>query len=790
MNRTILLLAIIFPCFVHSQSTLIGTVSNNEGVVPFANVILTDTLNKLITGVTTDETGKFSMNIPDGRYQLNIRYVGYKDWVKVMDFQGNIALGTILLEKNVKELTEVVVKSKKPLVEYQADRFVFNVEDNLAVKGGNALNTINVTPGVVLQNNAINILGKGTARVMIDGRMLELTGSALTVYLNSISASDIKSIEVITNPPAKYDAAGEGLINIVLKKAKINAWQNATTVSYDRNKYGYLTVRDNFFYSKNKLRLTASASGVSGSRQHKSSLDMYFDKGVQKLEGDEKGKMDEISGRATVDYDFSDKVSAGIQYQGSVGQPDRSYKNLVTLYTNNDVDSFILTHGDIKERKVSHSANGHFIASLDTLGRKLSFDVDYFRYDDDVNNYFRGENYTSAFVYKSLNVDARNTSNQVLDNISVKLDMEHPTHFANFSYGAKYSVINTNSGVEYYDMASGQPVLDPNQSNLYDYKERNQAYYVSGSKNFGEKWSLRLGLRVENTRTEGYSHNLDQTNKNNYTKLFPTFYLGYKANKDNNFIFNYGRRITRPDFYSLNPFRIYITNTSYSEGNPFLQPSFTDKLDFTYSLKDKFRTNIFLNIITNGFGVVFKSDEATHAQIITRENYYKEHFYGIGEIYTEDITSWWQSRNTVFALGSNSRFDGRIDATPQNGWQIYTATNNTFSIGDNTKLQLDYSYSSPFKKGLYEIGYRSKLDLSIGQSFMDKKLNLTLLMNDIFNSAFLRDYTSIVNGVKQVYNENVSSRFFRISLSYNFGNDKIRVNKRAFGNEEEKDRTK
>lgn len=790
MKRTILLLTIIFPCFVYSQSIINGTVNNKEGVVPFANVVLTDTLNKLITGVTTDESGKFSMNAPKGRYRLNIRFVGYKDWVKDMDIKGDVSLGSIQLEKNVKDLTEVVVKSKKPLVEYQADRFVFNVEDNLAVSGGNALSTINVTPGVVLQNNAINILGKGTARVMVDGRMVELTGSALTGYLNSISASDIKSIEVITNPPAKYDAAGEGLINIVLKKAKINAWQNATTVSYDKNKYGYLTLRDNFFYSKNKLRLTASAGGVTGARQHTSSLDMYFAKGLQRLDGDEKGRMDEVSGRATVDYDFSNKISAGIQYQGSVGKPDRSYRNLVSVFNAKDLDSYILTHGDIDERKVSHSVNGHFIASLDTLGRKLSFDIDYFRYDNDVSNNFRGEDYTSAFIYKGVNLDARNISNQKLDNISVKVDMEHPTHFANFSYGVKYSVINTNSGVEYYDVSSGTPVLDPNQSNLYDYKERNQAYYVSGAKSFNKKWSLRLGLRLENTSTEGVSHTLNRTNKNDYTKLFPTFYLGYKANKNNNFIFNYGRRITRPDFYSLNPFRIYISNTSYSEGNPFLQPSFTDKLDFTYSLKDKFRTNVFLNIVTDGFGVVFKGDEAKQSQIITRENYYKEYFYGIGEIYTEDITSWWQSRNTLYALASNSEFDGRINATPQNGWQIYVATNNTFSIGDNTKLQLDYSYSSPFKKGLYEIGYRSKLDFSVGQTFMDKKLKLTLLMNDIFNSAFLRDYTSIVNGVKQVYNENVSSRFFRISLSYNFGNEKIRVSKRDFGNEEEKDRTK
>ena len=790
MKTTILLLAIFLPCFAHAQTNITGTVTNNEGVVPFANVVLLDSTNKLITGQVTDESGNFSITAAEGSYKLNIRFVGYKDWVKDVAVTGNVSLGTIVLEKNVRELSEVVVRTKKPLVEYKADRFVFNVENNLAVSGGNALNTINVTPGVVLQNNAISILGKGVARVMVDGRLIELTGDALTSYLNSISADDIKSIEVITNPPAQYDAAGEGLLNIVLKKGKINAWQNTTTTSYDKNKYGFFTLRDNFFYNKNKVRFTASASGVTGSRRQQSDLDMYFSKGLQRLNGDEKEKMDELSGRVTLDYDFSDKVSAGVQYQGSTGSPDRAYRNQVSIFNGGMVDSYILTNGDIDETKSSNSLNGHFIANLDTLGRKISFDIDYFGYDNKVNNKFRGDNYSSGFEHTGVNLDARNISNQDLDNISVKVDVEHPFKFMNLSYGAKYSVITTNSNVQFYDLASGAPVLDSNQSNVYEYKEKNQAYYISGSKNLGKKLSLRLGLRVENTKTEGNSRTLGQVNKNDYTKLFPTFYLGYKSDENNNFTFNYGRRISRPGFANLNPFRIYISNTSYSEGNPFLQPSFTDAFDFTYSFKDKLRTTIFLNRITNGYGVVFRGDEATRTQIITRENYFKEYYYGIGETYTEEITPWWQSRNSLYGFASKSEFYSNINATPQNGWQIYALTNNTFSIGKNTKIQLDYSYSSPFKKGLYEIGYRSKLDLSVGQTFLNQKLKLAVLVNDIFNSAFLRDYTSVVNGVKQVYNENVSSRFVRVSLTFNFGNEKINVDRRNFGNEEEKSRTK
>ncbi|MNY03850.1 hypothetical protein D3C86_1364920 [compost metagenome] len=239
----------------------------------------------------------------------------------------------------------------------------------------------------------------------------------------------------------------------------------------------------------------------------------------------------------------------------------------------------------------------------------------------------------------------------------------------------------------------------------------------------------------------------------------------------------------------LNPFRSYINSNSYSEGNPFLKPSFGDNFDFTHVYKGVLRTNIFFNITTDGYGPVFSSNPETNTLMISRENYYKEQHFGIGEQHTLNLVSWWQSQNSIYLLGAQSKFVNRIKASPENTVQLYLSTNNTFSLRESTKLQVDYSYSSSFKRGLYEFGAMSGLNIGLRQSLLKDHMQLSLLVNDLFNQNYLKNYTSVVNGIRQVYSENNSSRFFRISLTYHFGNSKLNQRDRSFGNDEERQRS-
>jgi len=793
MKKANLLIFLLLPLFCLAQASfkLKGKISNETTPLEWADVSISNSEGKIIDGTTTKQDGTFEINIKKGSYKIEISLLGFTDFQKEFSIDGNLDLGTILLKENTTNLGEVVINEKKKTIEQKIDRLVYNLENNVTTVGSDALNAINTAPGVVVQNNTINILGKGTSRVMIDGRMIELTGEELNNFLKSISAGDIKNIEIISNPPAKYEAEGTGgLINIIMKKGARDSWKNTTTASYDQNKYGIYTLRDNFFYNKNKIRFSASVNGKTGYKNATDNLDMYFPDGLSTMKSVTKVKDENLSGKIALDYDFSDRTTIGFQFLKDRNNPDFKSDIIIDKYnTQKQLDYYTINNSDTDKESGNQTYNAHLITKLDSLKRKLSFDVDYFNYNSKFDRNFIANDYAPDGSFTSVNQSGRNISNQDIDNLSFKADMEHPFEALNLSYGAKMSFTNSKSDVLYYNTITGTPELDPNQSNQFRYTENNQAVYINGDKKINEKWNLQLGLRLENTKTNGFSETLNQETENNYLKLFPTVYASYTENENNTFSLNYGKRINRPRFDLLNPFRIYINSNSYSEGNPFLKPSFSDNFEFAHSYKEILRTSVFMNVVTNGYGVIFTSNPETNTQIVSRENYFNGLNYGVGESYSATFADWWQSENSLYFLGSKTKFIKDINATPSNSLQVDFSTNNTFSLGKTTKLQIDFAYSTPFESGLYKVGYTSSFDIGFKQDLMNKTMQIALLANDIFNTSYLKDFSSVVNGVKQVYSQTESNRFVRLSVVYNFGNKKINVKERAFGNQDEKKRT-
>ncbi|TDO72821.1 outer membrane receptor protein involved in Fe transport [Flavobacterium chryseum] len=793
MKKANLLIFLVLPLFCLAQASLKlkGKIASETTPLEWADISLSNPEGKIIDGTTSKQDGSFEISLKKGTYKIGISLLGFSDFEKEILIEKDTDLGTIILKETTTNLGEVVIQTKKKTVEQKTDRLVYNLENNVTTVGGDALSAINTAPGVVVQNNTITILGKGTSRVMIDGRMIELAGEELNNYLKSISASDIKNIEVISNPPAKYDAEGTGgLINIIMKKGVRDSWKNTTTVSYDQNKFGIYTLRDNFFYNKNKFRFSASVNAKTGYLNATDDLKMYFPDGLSHMYSATKVKTENLSGKLALDYDISERTTIGFQYLNDRNNPDfKSNIRIDNYNTQNQLDNVILNNSFTDKGSRNQTYNAHLITKLDSLKRKLSFDVDYFDYSSKFDRNFVANNYTPDMTFVDVNQWGRNVSNQDIDNVSFKADMEHPFQALNLSYGAKMSFTNSVSDVFYYNTISGTPELDPNQSNRFKYTENNQAFYVNADKKLGEKWNFQMGLRLENTQTTGFSETLNQETVNDYLKLFPTFYASYKKNENNTFSLNYGKRINRPRFDLLNPFRIYINSNSYSEGNPFLRPSFSDNFEFAHSYKEILRTSVFVNAVTNGYGVLFTSNPETNTQIVTRENYFKNLNYGIGETYSTSFADWWSSENSLYFLGAKTEFIKDISASPSNSLQIDFSTNNTFVLGKTRKLQVDFAYSTPFKSGLYEVGYTSSFDIGFKQDLFNKTMQIAFLANDIFNTSYLKDFTSVVNGVKQTYSQNESTRFVRLSVVYNFGNKKINVKERAFGNQEEKKRT-
>lgn len=793
MKKANLLIFLLMPLFCLAQSVkLKGKISGKTTLLEWADVSILNAEGKIVSGTTSTKDGTFDIEIKKGTYKIEISLLGFTDYKKEITVEKDTDLGTIILIESATNLGEVVIQSRKNTIEQKIDRVVYNPENNINTAGGDALSAINTAPGIVVKNNAITILGKGTSRVMIDGRMIELTGEELNVFLKSISASDIKNIEIISNPSSKFEAEGDGgMINIIMKKGARNSWKNTTIASYDQNKYGIYTLRNNFFYNKNKFRFSASVNGKTGYKNIEENLDMYFAEGPSKMAAITKLNEENVSGKLGLDYDFSEKTTIGFQFLKDKSNPDFDSDIRIDKYNaQNELESYILNESFLDRKSGNQTYNLHLITKLDSLNRKLSFDVDYFNYDSKFDRDFIANNYSSDGTFVDVNQSGRNISNQEIDNLSFKADMEHPLKALNLSYGAKVSFTTSNSDVVFFNTITGTPVLDVNQTNQFKYTENNQAIYISGNKKINEKWNFQLGLRLENTQTNGFSKTLNQETVNNYLKLFPTFYSSYQKNENNSFSFNYGRRIRRPSFSLLNPFRIYISSNSYSEGNPFLKPSFSDNFEFAHTYKKILKTSVFLNSISDGYGVIFTANPETLTQIVSRENYFKGINYGIGETYSAHFADWWQSENSLYFLSSDIKFIKDINATPVNGLQVDFSTNNTFSLGKATKLQLDFNYTSPYKSGLYDTGYTSSLNIGFKQDLLNKAMQISVLVNDIFNTSYLKDDASIVNGVRQVYSQNESNRFVRLSLVYNFGNKKIDVNQRGFGNEEEKNRAR
>ncbi|XMO85311.1 TonB-dependent receptor [Algibacter sp. AS12] len=790
MKHAFALILLTLPTLLIAQISITGKITNQSQPIVWANVALTDLDGYIITGGITDDNGVFHLKIAPGTYHLNISFIGYTSFKKEIIVKTDLNLGEIKLKAN-QTLDEIVITHQKKLIEQKPDRIIFNVENSVTAIGGDALDALRIAPGLSVQNNSINLLGRGASRVMVNGRLLQLSGEDLVSYLNTIASGDIKKIEVITTPPAKYEAAGNGgLINIILKKGQVDSWKNTISFADNINTYNFATLRNSLLYNKNKVSLSFNVNGTKGSSRNIEDFQVYYPTSNWDIDINSKEKKDNLSGQLLLDYDVTESTTIGIQYLGNSKTPNMSDRSVSRIFNEqNTLDSLLINNGNNQSKVNSHLINVHANTKLDSLGKSISFDVDYFTYQSNQNRNFITNSFSANNEFQNINAAANNFTDLNIENFSAKTDMEHPTTFINLSYGAKISSIKNHSDIQFFNTISGAPVYDTNISNTFKYEENNQAIYISGLKKLNKKWDIQLGFRLEHTRTKGHSVQLNETNSNNYTKLFPSLYASYSKNENNSFSISYGKRIERPRFSDLNPFRSVISSNTFSLGNPFLKPSFVDSFEFKHTYKNKYTTNAFLSIKHDGASVIFTSDVENSTQIVTRSNFFKQHMFGIGESFLFDTFSWWQSQNSFNVIGSKTEFTQNIGAKPKNGFMFSANSSNSFTMNDSTKLQLDATYSSPFKAGLFSVGSTSSIDLGMSKTFLDKNLQVAILVKDIFNSSSLNQLESTVNNVKQVYGQNDNNRYIRLTASYRFGNKKISEKRRNFGNEEERRRT-
>lgn len=793
MNLKALILLILLPIFCVSQVKIKGKVLGDSKPVPFANVLLFDQTNQIIQGVVTDDAGIFEINAQKGNYKLVISYLGYEDYTKVLELIQDFTLDSINLVENQNILSEVVVDATKKKITRKIDRLVFNIQDSPIASSGNAFDVLKVSPGLVLKNDEIAMLGKSAVKVMVDGRMIQLASDELKSFLSSIDANDIKEIEIITNPSSKYEAEGNsGIVNIVYKKARKNSWSDNVSLSYKQAKYGSTSLKNNFSYQKNKISLLLSTGYDYGFVQVDQRAEMFYPDNPNKFVSSQKFKINDFSSRFLIDYNVNKTTKIGGQFL--LGIKNNDMKDITTNTISNNsytVESILKGRGQENSKKNNYSLNTHLEKKLDTIGRNMFIDLDYLEYNSEINNNILTGRYLPNNEFVDINFANKGYADQKITNFSNKIDFEHPLAFAKLSYGAKFSFSDTDYTLNNYNLIKGEPELNPSQSNQFEFKENIQSVYLSGSKKINEKWETQLGVRSEFTQTKGESKQLNRIDKNQYGKFFPTFYLTYTKNENNSFSFNYGKRIQRPNYSQLNPSRYYASSQISSMGNPYLTPSYNTNLDLTHTYKSNLTTKLSFNKTSNGYNAVSELIEATNEQITTFQNFYSNYGYSITETYQLKITPWWKTDHTLFLNYSESKkTNPNVDVVLRDGFEFYGAINSSLTLNKSKSFfgEVNFWYDSAYNDNLNHFSEAGALDIAFTYKAILKDLNLTVGCYDVFNSIS-RTISSEVNSINQTYRYNPSNRYFKISLFYNFGNNKISTNERNLGNDDVRSRS-
>jgi len=780
---------------ISAQIEITGIVIEQESQEPleYAEVVLLSEQSLYISGVITDENGVFELNATPGTYTVQITYIGaqpYSKKVIVSDEPINIGMIGIV---NSQELDEIIIAGKRKLVQRKIDRLVFDVENSSNASQGNALEVLRATPGVRVQNDDIKMIGKNNLQVMVDNKIVDLSSEDLANFLKSIASEDIKNIEVITTPPAKYEAAGNsGLLNITLKEAKKDSWNARLNSSYLQRKEGTASLGGGFNFNKNKLSLATSFYVSEGEYNQEQDDYAHFPDGLWYTSSPFSTKVKRMNARADVNYQVTPAWSMGGQYlynKADLDFTDAPYTPVFD-YDTDEILRSLQSEGTTKLTPVIHSLNFNNEISLDTLGRMITLNLDYFTYDNpDTKTYIGNsiiENPFSEQFYRGIN-----TNNQDVTNLSAKLDVDYPLDWVDLSFGGKITKSESLNDILFFNSGLvDNPVSDlPISQNDFEYKEDIQALYISASKNLNSKWSTQVGLRMEATKTDSKSKNLDLSIPNDYTKFFPTVYLSYNASESSNFSFNYSKRIQRPGFFELNPNIYFINPFQTIEGNAFLQPSFVDNYEITNVYKN-FVTTLYYSKEDNLFAQVPLPNSNTNIIRFTNENYIDAQRFGFSENYTFDKISWWTSNNNLNVNYSISTFNLDEQQEDQKGVNATIATYNNFVLNEarTFRMGINYWYNFPGVDGIFNNESASSVSFYLQYLLLDNNLSITLRGNDLFKTSAERT-TTTVNGVFQSARYYYDARSVQLSVSYKFGNKDIRAKRHATGNEDERGRT-
>jgi iron complex outermembrane recepter protein len=804
INLMTLLLLFITSAFAQNNTTISGTVvdKNNKAVQSVTVSLLKATDSSLVKTAITDNEGKFELTTTKKeKFIILFSGVGFQNtYSNVLDAtnEKNIVVPSITLQALVGNLKEVVVTSKKPLIEVKADKTIFNVEASINATGSDALELLKKSPGVQVDNNEnISMKGKTGVRIYVDGKMMQLDNKDLAAYLKSINSNDIEAIEMISNPSAKYDASGNaGIVNIRLKKNKKYGTNGSVTGGFIQGKTPKGNGSVNLNYRDKKVNLFGNIGGNIGINEN--ALNLY------------RIQQDTLYDQKSINQDDNKSINAKIGADFFINKKNTlgflattNFSDVVFRSSGNTDIYFEPTNTFVKKLQALNTipgkrTNANFNINyryVDTSGTEVNFDADY--------GIFRGtgRSYQPNFYLNNNNtplyaVINRNFTPTDINIYTAKIDVEQKLGKGKLGYGAKTSFVSTTNTFDFFnDNNLGQPIKVLSRSNSFTYDENVNALYANYQQQLNTKWSFQGGLRMEQTNSKGALTRADgviqadNTVKRNYLDFFPSAAITFNINAKHSLNLTYSKRIDRPTYQDLNPFENKLDELTFEKGNAFLQPQYTNTVELTHT---------FMGFINTTVGYSHVRDYATqatdtllNATYVQQKNLASQKIINFNIGAPTPINKWW---NGYVNLWYNYQFlTGSIGVNKVNveipSYGAYVQQ--SFTLGKDYSAEVSGWYNGPSVwGGTWKTRPQGGIDVGAQKQILKKTGSIRLAVTDILFTAPWAASNKF-GGVNIRGGGNWESRTVRLSFTWRFGSNQIKKSReRQTGLESESKRIK
>lgn len=780
----------LLPCTLCAY-TFRGNVADADGSgLEFANIAVSHSEDStFFTGSVTDSVGHFEFDLPTGSYMVKFMRLGYVAETIPINIGGDMDLGTLVLKNDAIMLDGVEVKANRPLVERNALGFAVSVDNVKSLQNKSVDRILRMSPGVFVTNDgSISINGVSGATVEVNGKTLRISGDQLMSYLQSIQGSDLKDIEVLSNPISAYEAEGAGgviRINMKRKPMGLSGYVSGNFAYHDDPEYdgtagltyatGNISLYGNYSYNSNRATnmrysLSEFADGTSNS------IEQYFRNHDRKH-----------TYRAGFDWYPSGRHYLGLEYNGQSSSTDGLGNTSTEIFsTINDLEGRIGTEQCSGSKPNNNLYNVNYIWTIDTLGQQLKVIADY----SDINSSGQIKRYTNRYFDASgIEVDELGklqVSGENIEIYSAQTDYEKPfSSVWKFSSGAKFSKVKTVYENHLTNWRGTVSEEDGRYADYFKYDESRYALYANVYfKKANFEWNA--GLRGEYTRTKGVSYVKDEINKNDYFRLFPSVFAYYKLDEDNGLMAYYGKRIDRPSYQLVDPYVSYVSDVAVRMGNPGLKPQYTDAVELTYLLKNKYYFSFRAHLMKNRFTDFQTVDNGVTVTTVTNSS--RRNWYHFTAYVPFDWRIWNSSvylMSGIYDLADGNRKEKAF--TFQFEWQNY------LQFTDNFGMQALFLFvpKSSGSENVYLKNCRhlAQFDLSLDYTFWNGRMMLSAGLDDVFNTRGERHYVSEYDDVREDARLRSLSegRNFWVGLKYNFsiGKKKSSVHSKEKSNSDE-----